>query len=86
MRPLGGEHGGDRENAGQGGSACAGCAAQRLELGRTRPVDLDGEGDMAGAQRQAGYHAKIDDIASAIRIGDGLEGGQHSGLGCLDHA
>ena len=60
--------------------------AQPLQLGRARPVDLDGEGDMAAAQRQARNHAEIDDIASAIGIGDGLEGGQHSGLACLGHA
>ena len=41
---------------------------------------------MAAAQRQARNHAEIDDIAAAIGIGDGLEGGQHSGLAYLDHA
>ena len=85
-RPLGGQHGGDRENARQGGHGLLRLGAQPLELGRARPVDLDGEGDMAAAQRQARNHAEIDDIASAIGIGDGLEGGQHSGLACLDHA
>ncbi len=85
-RPLGGQHGGDRENAGQGGDGLLRLGAQPLELGRSRPVDLEGEGDMATAQRQARYHAEIDDIASAIGIGDGLEGGQHRGLACLDHA
>ena len=69
------------QHAGKGVHRLLGRLAQRLKLRPALGIDLDGKGDMAVADGQAGDHAQTDDVAAAIRVADPAQGGHHVGLG-----
>ncbi len=84
-RTMGGQHGADAEDARHLQDRLLGRLAQGLQFRAFLGVDLDGEGDVAVAQRQAVHHAGANDVAAPVAAvrgqGDLAQHVQHLGFG-----
>ena len=84
-RPLGRHHGGRRQHARQGANRLLAGLAQRLERGTAGRIDVEGDGDVTAARRDAADHPGGQHAAAACWIDDCLKNLADSRFGDFRH-